>query len=1233
MATESDIIQRESGGNPNIGYGGVDLTNAPRDKTGFPIWEGKMGPDGISHAVGLHQWEPATWHEAASALGLTDMSAKSQHEAFNYMHAKYGDAPWAASAPHPEGYYGGALHVTVHPTSDKPLTTPTGNDLLDWLMAQHAPPAEAQKPTGNSLLDRIIGDSIWGSPQQQKPQLELGGALKNLAAIRPPQGPQVVPELQAAQVPTLGPAQLISAPAPARGAPPMVSPPRNDQIIKPPPAVGRPLTPAVPPMDQAPPLQHPIPEYIEPPQNRGTPIAAPKPVIRPTGRPVQASVVPSWLADTGNSLLNTIIKGAHGIVESPAQAAKEQPQSVRQPATAQTSGALDRILSGIGLAPPATTDVQQAQSEQQAAQQPPQPLVGIGDKGQLTGRLADLAEAVTPYLGGAAPGGTTVASSGLRLPGRIEPTIGRAAETPRIEPPTLRTGTEVKIPSREIVSPGSGGSSAGGGEPPIWRGGQAETAGPQPPKGNANESPVVKRMRIDAMNMTNDALYGHYQRQNLQMGQATREFNAYRKANPLTAEEKLQMERLLEWQRGMPQVAVSGKVQRQAEEVMKMRRQAAEYYLWLQKRGATDNFDPALIDEATEGYLHRMRAFHGSEGHPFDPFGRMKSLRRSAPSQQHRTFYAIQDAEGNREPVHIHDGKAPPKPGTPMHETFDASGHKTYQIGEPPAGEKRWEARRATSEEVEKETDVRYLHDPELASFQNMQQLRMARENMEFLDQTLIPALHDEGLEVTDAHDARRMSSVPNRPWRETIIPALHGHYFEPRLADTFDDFYRTPAILNRSFAGATNWIGALNRFGINALFVNPLPHMRNAFWDAALARGDLWWNPASLPGAAKAMKDAFMDTAFIYQRNGKISPFYAEVMKNGGPMMGYNAQSRLMYDALLRRAHRDMTQLPNLDNIAKATGVFPTGKAMVKAMWNQSQKMMWWFHDTLLLQHVRELMQRNPNLTVKQAIQQADRFIADYRVPATVGEDSLKLPQPVARRLSELMQDRSMLAFGRYHYNKLRSIFNVMSDFAKALGPSGMTVPQRASAVARFGSMLLWSTVLAGTVDYILQKLTDNPNANFRLGGAMALPQTTYRVAKDLAYKQSMGDAAYDFTMGLMSIITPMPALMEAGEQLFNRAYPGGPEIAGSQLPGREQAVQRGAHLVGGLVPPVSDILSPRRLLSGVTGLNIPENARPRPPGGYVNRRELKSQQRRFDREFHPPQWLRGKQEDPWAK
>jgi hypothetical protein len=62
------IMQRESKGNPNIGYGGTDLSNVPLDSTGFPIWPGKMGPAGNSTAAGLYQITRTTWHGAAAHM-------------------------------------------------------------------------------------------------------------------------------------------------------------------------------------------------------------------------------------------------------------------------------------------------------------------------------------------------------------------------------------------------------------------------------------------------------------------------------------------------------------------------------------------------------------------------------------------------------------------------------------------------------------------------------------------------------------------------------------------------------------------------------------------------------------------------------------------------------------------------------------------------------------------------------------------------------------------------------------------------------------------------------------------------------------------------------------------------------------------------------------------------------------------------------------------------------------
>ncbi len=97
------IMQRESGGNPYIGTGsggpGVDLTNAPLDSSGFPIWSGTVdSKTGLrSHAAGLWQIQPALWHEFAPGLGIHDFSPQSQWRVRQAILARYGNVPWAAS--------------------------------------------------------------------------------------------------------------------------------------------------------------------------------------------------------------------------------------------------------------------------------------------------------------------------------------------------------------------------------------------------------------------------------------------------------------------------------------------------------------------------------------------------------------------------------------------------------------------------------------------------------------------------------------------------------------------------------------------------------------------------------------------------------------------------------------------------------------------------------------------------------------------------------------------------------------------------------------------------------------------------------------------------------------------------------------------------------------------------------------------------------------------------------
>jgi len=89
----------ESAGNPYAGYGGADLSKAPLDETGFPIWNGNKGPRGISHAAGLYQFEPGTWHKYATELGIKDFSPESQRKVFDAAFKAEGFSPWANYNP------------------------------------------------------------------------------------------------------------------------------------------------------------------------------------------------------------------------------------------------------------------------------------------------------------------------------------------------------------------------------------------------------------------------------------------------------------------------------------------------------------------------------------------------------------------------------------------------------------------------------------------------------------------------------------------------------------------------------------------------------------------------------------------------------------------------------------------------------------------------------------------------------------------------------------------------------------------------------------------------------------------------------------------------------------------------------------------------------------------------------------------------------------------------------
>lgn len=238
MADPLDLIaQRESGGKPYVGWGGVDLSAAPLDKYGFPIWDGRPGPQGVSHAAGLYQIQPGTWRPYAEKLGVTDFSPASQRRVAEAIYADQGYAPWSSYNPRlaadigqsgpVEGAYDpsiGAVRVHVYPRQPEEPSEPLM--LLDALLGRHETeqvPAEQ----GNALLDQmLLGPQ--GSPQASgTPSGPTVGAETTNAITAPLEAPQRafrdvgLPSAPPSVPPmaTLGPQPTVTAPGVATPGP------------------------------------------------------------------------------------------------------------------------------------------------------------------------------------------------------------------------------------------------------------------------------------------------------------------------------------------------------------------------------------------------------------------------------------------------------------------------------------------------------------------------------------------------------------------------------------------------------------------------------------------------------------------------------------------------------------------------------------------------------------------------------------------------------------------------------------------------------------------------------------------------------------------------------------------------------------------------------------------------------------------------------------------------------
>lgn len=84
----ASLARGETGGGTGsqwVGYGGIDLSNAPTGPYGFPQWSGDRTKAGPTHAAGYYQFQPGTWEDVASRYNLDFRNPADQHAGAWYL--------------------------------------------------------------------------------------------------------------------------------------------------------------------------------------------------------------------------------------------------------------------------------------------------------------------------------------------------------------------------------------------------------------------------------------------------------------------------------------------------------------------------------------------------------------------------------------------------------------------------------------------------------------------------------------------------------------------------------------------------------------------------------------------------------------------------------------------------------------------------------------------------------------------------------------------------------------------------------------------------------------------------------------------------------------------------------------------------------------------------------------------------------------------------------------------
>jgi len=392
-------------------------------------------------------------------------------------------------------------------------------------------------------------------------------------------------------------------------------------------------------------------------------------------------------------------------------------------------------------------------------------------------------------------------------------------------------------------------------------------------------------------------------------------------------------------------------------------------------------------------------------------------------------------------------------------------------------------------------------------------QLEKAALNAQMLRQ-LKPGFEQAGVGTSNAMKAGRQG------FRLTTVPQLDGMYLDPHLAVVFDRMYNKAAPMGvpaRLFQG-------LNHLANRALFLNPIGHPRNVFWDTVVSRGWQNLNPVStwkfykqeLPSALKSAHE--------------LDAKYTDAMLNGLRLNDIATSTQKADKIILGKFYDMMQKDPEgWDKIAQVIGL-RKAQDLAAATEKALHSVTWTASDAFALARYSELVKQGK--TGEEAAKIVHRVIASYDPTISVMGEA---------KFAQLLDEQFLMNFSKYHVSRLQSLARIVRETVGSNSPDRV----RASGELFMTTLLALAkgTLFAGAVDSV----TGGDKTALGHFLRSAAVDTMGGISNSAARLGQGAIAAYNGDLGKAARSIPLnfsPAV-EAGENLVRgQMYPGGPQI-----------------------------------------------------------------------------------------